>query len=254
MGRKIDKYEEGPDKPEHSNTYLQDLFATIEAACDSEARLGNDVKSDKRWNANQAHASENKTQQTPKKDCFYGDKCHRTHCTFRHPKESGGPMRTPKGRHDRQPTKTRDGRQQRSKHICKAKGCSQRAPDANKLCDTCYKSIRVDGGTIECKDGSMFTLQPRPAEHNADKKKMFGFTAQQLEGIKLMKRALTAGSIEQEEADRPAPASVKRKRIHDRLGWGNAAVAISKANGDNEEQQRLEFLKAIDASLPPFLN
>ena len=67
---------------------------------------------------------------------------------------------------------------------------------------------------------------------------MYGFTAQQIEGIKLVKQALTAGELDSDQDEQAAPASIKRQRIMDRLGWANSSKA-------KETDNRLKFLKAI---------
>ena len=87
-------------------------------------------------------------------------------------------------------------------------------------------------GNITCKDGSTFEVKSkRPAENN---KSMYGFSAKQIEGLKLLSTATTNSSIDDQTA---APASVKRQRVFDRLGQANNAY-----KQDNNIQQ---FLDAI---------
>jgi len=53
-----------------------------------------------------------------------------------------------------------------------------------------------------------------------------------------VKQALTAGELDSDQDEQAAPASIKRQRIMDRLGWANSSKA-------KETDNRLKFLKAI---------
>jgi hypothetical protein len=242
MGRKIDKYENGPTDDKDTNTYLQELFATIEAECNASTRISFDTKPDTKWHT-QAHNAT--ATEMSDKECRYGANCYRKQCSFKHP-DRPGPMRSTHTQRNRQgkgsgkggwsdrkhdKTDNKRGKGGKEKHICKAKNCIQAAPAADKLCTTCFKLLRSKGGSITCKDGSEFQLQDT-------KQKMYGFTAQQIEGIKLVKHALTAGELDSDQDEQAAPASIKRQRIMDRLGWANSSKA-------KETDNRLKFLKAI---------
>ena len=236
MGRKIDKYENGPDNPNDTCTYLQDLFATIETECDASARIGVDTKSDNKWHT-QAH---NVTAtDLSSKECRYGAGCYRKNCSFKHP-DPAGPIRSTHnqrmgkgGKGNGKGSRTQGkgkGNRDKGKHTCKARGCNQNAP-ADKLCTTCFKELLSKGGSITCKDGSEFQLKN-------PKQSMYGFSAQQIEGIKLMKQALSAEEVDYDGDSRPAPASIKRQRIQDRLGKANSSQAQA-------DEARIQFLKAI---------
>ena len=72
-------------------------------------------------------------------------------------------------------------------------------------------------GTIKQKDGNVFKVKSAKYTSNEksdDNKKVFGFSAEQREGLKIMREAEIAAT----EEESPAPASIKRQRVHERLG------------------------------------
>ena len=87
-------------------------------------------------------------------------------------------------------------------------------------------------GQITCKDGSTFEVKSRKPET----KSMYGFSAKQIEGLRLLNELKTdeQSTIEDQPA---APASVKRQRVLERLGKSNRA----QKQEDNVQQ----FLNAI---------
>ena len=256
MGRKIDKYENGPAHPRDTNTYLDELFATIEAECDASARISHDTKSDTKWQT-QAHNAT--ATDLSNKDCRFGADCYRQNCTFSHP-DRHGPMRSTHSQRQRQGKGggkgggkgsskgggkggskgdgkgRKGGKGGKGQHTCKAQGCHQRAPAPDRLCTTCFKTMLSSNGSVICKDGSEANKYLQSTS-NDTKKQLYGFSAEQMEGIKMIKQALSADREEIDE-DRPAPASVKRQRTMDRLGWANEAKA-------KEDDTRISFLKAI---------
>jgi len=106
-------------------------------------------------------------------------------------------------------------------------------------------------GQIKLKDGSTFKLKSvkpnREDKQSKDSvknnKQLFGFSAEQREGLKLLHDAQQNNLND----DIPAPASVKRQRVHERLG---DMYAERKANAntahiyDNKQNVQL-FLNEL---------
>ena len=227
----IKRYEAGPDKPEEAAIYLQELFSTIGIECDKITRLGDKVLEDTSWHAHSALTSNGNS--TVNVECRYGDKCRKRACRFKH----SGRDRTNK-RQRESDTSSRGG-QGRSKPICQAKDCLEKAPKDKRFCTTCFMKGRKSGHIVQ-KDGNTFKV--KSVKHNNDKgsdnKTLFGFSAEQRQGLKLMREAeLTAA-----EKESPAPASIKRQRVHERLGelyedrQANARTARAYNNQHNINQ------------------
>jgi hypothetical protein len=94
------------------------------------------------------------------------------------------------------------------------------------------------------KDGSVFTL--RGKRDNQDKQasdNAYGFSADQLEGLRIMQQATAykaVGLSTEGDDEPPAPASIKRARIQQRMG--------RRANAAHTEQdtRTTDFLAAIN--------
>ena len=124
--------------------------------------------------------------------------------------------------------------------MCDAEACSQYTPHPSKiLCTTCFKTV-IDKGSITRKDGTKFELRNKI---KTDNKTNYGFSAQQIEGLRLFNQATAyeAEGLETIEGE-AAPAGVKRRRIQERLG--NASAAQAQQEGSQEQTRR--FLEAID--------
>ena len=71
-------------------------------------------------------------------------------------------------------------------------------------------------GHITQKDGNTFKVKSVRCNNDkgSDNKTLFGFSAEQRQGLKIIREAeLTAT-----EEEAPAPASIKRQKVHERLG------------------------------------
>ena len=91
------------------------------------------------------------------------------------------------------------------------------------------------------RDGSEHKLEPA---RKRDSESLYGFTKQQLEGLRLLCGSipLSANSAVHELPDeRPAPASVKRRRMQE-----HAHANIATANNqDAESYQHQQFLDEL---------
>ena len=216
-------FKDGPDKPSATAQYLDEMFSAIEIECENILRVGGEIGVDKTWNANSADASNSTQSNHNTKLCRYGNKCHNKNCRFAHPGDNKRQRDNQAGKHGRG-----------NKRDCAAKGCSQKTPDAVKrFCTTCFKKGLQSGG-IMLKDGTTHEIKSRMKK---DDKSLYGFSAQQLEGLKLLsKRNSSDGSDGEEPDSRAAPASVKRRRA--------ANSARGEQQGDDTTVQ--QFLNAIN--------
>jgi hypothetical protein len=217
LAQAIRKFDQGPPTPDDSALYLQDLFSTIVVECDSIDRLGGHISDDTNWHANTTQATMivRPTQQQDRKDCWFGNDCRRKDCTFNHPSQRGQ-----KRKNDH------DSKRQHNNHKqtleCQAKGCKQRAPDdTKKFCTTCFKKGLTEG-SITLKDGSKHNIKSKKLK--TDNKTNYGFSAQQMKGLKILNQQKNELAGDTDLTQEPAaPASIKRKRIQERLGTANAA-------------------------------
>ena len=230
MAQELKRFEKGPTNPEDTNVYLQDLFAAIEAEADKTKLVyGGD---NKEWHASYASADE-------RRPCKFGADCTDTLCTRSHPhgyKRSrtefdsnrgkgkggkGGKGATGKGGKGKG-GKGKGGKGGKGRPACEAQGCSQITPHPSKsLCTTCFKKV-IDTGSITKKDGTTFEFK---GKHNSDQdkeqtKNAYGFSAEQIEGLRVMQQASVyrADGVAYDADEPPAPASIKRARIAERLG------------------------------------
>lgn len=96
------------------------------------------------------------------------------------------------------------------------------------------------------KDGTVFTIKGKQGnrDNQSENKNTYGFSAEQLEGLRVMQQAgayrADGLTTEAEEIEPPAPASIKRARITERLG--------RRANAAHAEQdtRTTQFLAAIN--------
>ena len=230
LAQAVRKYDQGPPTPDDSALYLQDLFSTIVVECDSIDRLGGHISDDTTWHANttQAHQTVRPAPQTDKKDCWFGDDCRRKDCTFNHPTQRGQKR---KSDHDNK------HQNRKQTHECQAKGCKRQAPDdTKKFCTTCFKTGLTEG-SITLKDGNKHNIKSKKLK--TDNKTNYGFSAQQMKGLKILTQQKNELAGDDDLTKEPAaPASVKRKRIQDRLGTANAA----------QEDNINKFLAQINSS------
>ena len=191
MAQELKQYEKGPTQPADTNTYLQDLFAAIEAECDKAVTIKGEAKNESNWHANLAHAD------------------HQFDYSYSKGKGSGKGSGKSKGKSKGKSSKGKGKGKSggKGRPICCAEGCQQHTPHSSKaLCTTCFKKLLDNGSSITKKDGTTFQLH----RNNKSEQSKYGFTADQLvEG--LLKRARTADSKPGTD-DRPAPACVKRQR------------------------------------------
>lgn len=229
MSQAIKQYERGPDKPENAAIHLQDLFSAIEVEADKITGLGGKVLDDTTWHANHTQGYQNSHQHSYNKDtdreCRYGNQCRNRHCLFRHPDQQ---LRS-------------EPRQSAHRCNCAARGCSRYTRYRDDLfCDSCLKQAKRTGN-ITMRDGSEHKLKPA---RKRDSESLYGFTKQQLEGLRLLCGSipLSANSAVHELPDeRPAPASVKRRRMQEHA-HANSATAN---NQDAESYQHQQFLDEL---------
>jgi hypothetical protein len=240
MAQELKQFEKGPDRPEDTNVYLQNLFAAIETEADKATLTYPGEK--KEWHASYAGAND-------RRSCKYGANCTDALCTRSHPhghkrprsdfnggkgKGKGG-----KGKGKGEKGKGKGGKGGRGRPACEAEGCSQPTPHPSKaLCTTCFKKV-IDTGSIKKKDGTTFEFKGK-SNDNQDKQSndSYGFSAEQMQGLRAMQQASAylADGIETDE--RPGPASVKRARMAERLGQRADAVDV--------DERTANFLAAIN--------
>ena len=251
MAQELKQFEKGPANPEDTNKHLQDLFAAIEAEA---AKVKLVFPGDKKeWHASFAGADE-------RRHCRYGAECTDTLCTRSHPQGfkrnrsefennkgkgkggKGGKGAAGKGGKGKG-GKGKGGKGGRGRPACEAQGCSQPTPDPSKaLCTTCFKKV-IDTGSVTKKDGTTFTF--RGKQDSQDKQQdnnAYGFSAEQLEGLRVMQQAAAYRadglSTDGDELEPPAPASVKRARMEERLG--------RRADAAQTDERTAKFLAAIN--------
>ena len=254
MAQEIKRFEKGPDKPEDSNVYLQDLFAAIEAEADKSTLTFQGEK--KEW-----HAS---TAAVDRRICKYGSDCNDTMCTRSHPqgiKHSRSELDNHKGKgkgskgykgatgkgEKGKGSKGKGKKGGKGRPACEAQGCSQFTPHPSKcLCTTCFKKV-IDTGSIIKKDGTVFEFKakPTPDQSKDQAKPNYGFSAEQLEGLRVISQASSyraegLSSHNREEYEPPAPACIKRARVAERMGARADAAKVS------QDERTSEFLAAIN--------
>jgi hypothetical protein len=254
MAQELKQYEKGPTDPDQTNTYLQDLFAAVEAEAEKAKWVSTGSK-EKEWHAHNVTAHTN-NQSRP---CKFGVECTDKYCTRSHPRGhkrprdgdtaydqshgkggkgytgKGGKGKAGKGKGGKGKGKGGKGRP-----ACEAEGCSQPTPHPSKsLCTTCFKKV-IDTGSITKKNGTTFTLKGRD-EQQQQEGKAYGFSAEQLEGLKIMHQASAYTADALSHIEPAAPASVKRARIAERLGKrADAATA-------EQDKRTSDFLAAINS-------
>jgi hypothetical protein len=246
MAQELKQFEKGPVRPEDTNVYLQNLFAAIEAESDKATLTYPGEK--KEWHASYVGADD-------RRPCRYGAECTDTICTRSHPhghkrprsNNNGGKGKgkggNGKGKGDNDKGKGKGkGRGRGSRPACEAEGCSQNTPHPSKaLCTTCFKKV-LDTGSIKKKDGTTFEFKGKNGDSQDKQDKQtnnaYGFSAEQIEGLRHMQQA-SAYLAEGIEADeRPGPASVKRARIAERIG--------KRADAADVSERTANFLTAIN--------
>ena len=251
MAQELKRFEKGPDRPEDTNVYLQDLFAAIEAEADK-AKLVYGGES-KEWHASFAVTVE-------KRPCKFGADCTDTLCTRTHPHgykrartkmdskggKGGKGGKGCKGGKGSKGSKGKGGggKGGRGRPACEAQGCSLPTPHPSKaLCTTCFKKV-IDTGSITKKDGTQFEFKGKVTKDTEQAKNPYGFSAEQIEGLRVMQQAAAyraeAFTDGGDELEPPAPASIKRARIAGRLGR-RADATLS-----TQEARVTEFLAAIN--------
>lgn len=246
MSQKLKKFENGPNQPEDTNAYLQDLFAAIETQVEDDKAINFESKGEKQWHANNATGLCQRDNADGIKECKFGDECYSKNCRFGHPGRGGASRSRYSDRKGKSKGKGGKGKGRgkgnggKHKPVCDAEGCSQYTPHPSKiLCTTCFKTV-IDKGSITRKDGTKFELRNKI---KTDNKTNYGFSAQQIEGLRLFNQATVykAEGLETIEGE-AAPAGVKRRRIQERLGNASSAQAQQE---DTQERTR-RFLEAID--------
>jgi hypothetical protein len=253
MAQELKQFEKGPENTEDTNKHLQDLFAAIEAEA---AKVKLVFPGDKKeWHASFAGADE-------RRPCRYGTDCTDTLCTRSHPQGfkrnrtefehskgkgkggKGGKGTSGKGGKGKGlGGKGKGGKGGRGRPACEAQGCSQLTPHPSKaLCTTCFKKV-IDTGSVTKKDGTTFTFRGKQdSQDKQPENNTYGFSAEQLEGLKVMQQASAYradGLIDDgDELEPPAPASVKRARIAERLG--------RRADTARSDDRTANFLEAIN--------
>ncbi len=250
MAQELKQFEKGPVRPEDTNVYLQNLFAAIEAEADKATLTFQGEK--KEWHASSVSV-------TDKRTCKYGTRCMDTQCTRSHPGEhmrskSEGDGYRSKGKGSKgtkgkggsgKGAKGKGGKGGKSRPACEAQGCSQTTPHPSKtLCTTCFKKV-IETGSITKKDGTTFVLKTKPASESNKQTSTstYGFSAEQLEGLRVMQQsaAYIAEGISAGDDEQPAPASTKRARIAERLGRADAARVTQDV-----DERTTKFLNAIN--------
>jgi len=242
MAQELKQFEKGPDRPEDTNVYLQNLFAAIEAEADKATLTYQGEK--KEWHASYAGADD-------KRLCRYGAECTDALCTRSHPhghkrprsdhnsgkgKGKGGKG---KGKGEKGKGKGGKGKGGKGRPACEAEGCSQTTPHPSKaLCTTCFKKV-IDTGSIKKKDGTTFEFRDK-SNDSQDKqaKDSYGFSAEQIQGLRAMSQASAYLADGIETNERPGPASVKRARLAERLG--------QRADAVDADERTANFLAAIN--------
>ena len=246
MSQKLKKFENGPNQPEDTNAYLQDIFAAIETQVEDDKAINFESKGEKQWHANNATGLCQRDNADGIKECKFGDECYSKNCRFGHPGRGGASRSRYSDRKGKSKGKGGKGKGRgkgnggKHKPVCDAEGCSQYTPHPSKiLCTTCFKTV-IDKGSITRKDGTKFELRNKI---KTDNKTNYGFSAQQIEGLRLFNQATVykTEGLETIEGE-AAPAGVKRRRIQERLGNASSAQAQQE---DTQERTR-RFLEAID--------
>ena len=241
MAQELKQYEKGPSDPDDTNTYLQDLFAAIEAEAEK-AKLVSTGSKEKDWHAHNVTAHTH-DQSRP---CKFGAECTDKYCTRSHPRGHKRPREgdtaydQSRGKGGKGKGGKGKGKGGNGRPACEAEGCSQCTPHPSKsLCTTCVKKV-IDTGSITKKDGTTFTLKGR-SEQQQQGGKAYGFSAEQLEGLKIMHQASAYTADALSHIEPAAPASVKRARIAERLGKrADAATA-------EQDKRTSDFLAAINS-------
>jgi hypothetical protein len=95
------------------------------------------------------------------------------------------------------------------------------------------------------KDGTTFVLKTKPASESNKQTSTstYGFSAEQLEGLRVMQQLASyrAEGTSAGDDEQPAPASIKRARIAERLGRADAARVTQDV-----EERTTKFLNAIN--------
>ena len=251
MAQELKRFEKGPDRPQDTNVYLQDLFAAIEAESDKATLTFQGEK--KEWHASYVAADD-------RRPCRYGVDCTDALCTRSHPhrhnrprleqdnhKGNGKGGKGTKGAAGKgekgKGGKGKGGKGGKGRPACEAQGCSQPTPHPSKtLCTTCFKKV-LDTGSVTKKDGTVFEFKNKQSTdtNKQTSSSTYGFSAEQLEGLRVMQQAaayradgLLAGGEEP-----PAPACVKRARMAERLGRADAAQST-------QDEHASKFLAAIN--------
>ena len=255
MAQEIKQYEKGPSDPADTNTHLEDLFAAIEGELDKAKLVPQSNNKEKEWHAHNVMAH-NHSHRRP---CRYGLECTDTQCTrshprgFKRPREQDYTQDMPQGKYGKGSTdyggkgyrggkgyKGGKGKRNRGRPACEAQGCSQYTPHPSKsLCTTHFKEA-LDKGSVTKKDGTVFTLSRKSNDYKGEQQSnnTYGFSAEQMEGLKLMQEASAYTADAFIDTEPAAPASVKRARIAERLG--------KRANAATADERTEAFLSAIN--------
>ena len=239
LSQALRQYEQGPDSTQDTAIYLQDMFSAIEVECDNLARLGGKVADDSTWHANSVQ-----TRAGPdfSKLCRYGAKCKNKKCGFQHPQD-----RPEKRILDTSNSQGGHGLG-RSKPTCTAKDCQEKTYKGKRFCTTCFMNGQKTG-RIQLKDGSVFKIKSvkrsneSTNQNKKDSKTIYRFTAEQLQGLKIMNTAQLSAA----EEEAPAPASIKRQRVHERLGqmYKDRISEANSAHTYNNKQNIQLFLNEL---------
>ena len=158
---------------EDSGVELDRMFSDIEQACKDMEDAGVNFKS-----VSVNGAQHGADRDSNGADCWFGAKCHREDCTFKHPKDSakdasskgkggggksGGKGGKGKGSKGKGKGKGYEGKEEKDK-TCKAEGC-QAAGRGFLLCTTCHRK-KIETGSIKLKDGTI--SQHEKTEKNAN--------------------------------------------------------------------------------------
>ena len=255
MAQEIKQYEKGPSDPADTNTHLEDLFAAIEGELDKAKLVPQSNNKEKEWHAHNVIAH-NHSNRRP---CRYGLECTDTQCTrthprgFKRPREQDDTQDMPPSKHGKGSSdyggkgnrggkgyKGGKGKRIRGRPACEAQGCSQYTPHPSKsLCTTHFKEA-LDKGSVTKKDGTIFTLNRKSNDNKGEHQSnnTYGFSAEQMEGLKLMQEATAYTADAFTDIEPAAPASVKRARVAERLG--------KRANAATADERTKAFLSAIN--------